>query len=228
MPKRRLFFTLIVLAGGFDIGAKGASAANFPTLEDQAVSAALPSGLSVTTRILNQKFIVRRIDKGDRVNLRLHLAFSFQNTGDRAIIIYRSGGDVFHYTIRSKSDTGPKTLVFRDEYLDRFVGPKIRRRTFPPSKPTHEFVVLSPNRTWNKTVYVEIPRSGADRKFRSGDYILELQLQTWVWGGDEGRMLRERWAKYGSFWYEAITSEPVRLYLGPEFFAPGSSRHLIK
>lgn len=143
-------------------------------------------------------------------NLRVHLRFTFVNSGSETLILYRYGPVISRYLVSKDLKS-----IAKEKY-DYDVSPMLTVK-IPPKvgqKLDDElFVVLKPGESFalERDVSLRI-NDGADSDSRlkpGRNYVMRLRVATWFTDLSLARELAQRWRETGKLWYFDVISEPM-------------------
>lgn len=147
-----------------------------------------------------------RQEEWSTVQLRLRIT----NVSKRPLIVYRYSPAIYDARLgKTLADMPNRKFHFEERPSPSHVP----RRDFDDAQPTNEFRVLQPNESFT----YESPQPLAigseelvdpDKTLFEGDYFLQVKVATWFWEVDKAERLQQRWAPFGKFFYNDVTSEP--------------------
>lgn len=145
-------------------------------------------------------------------SLRLKVRLTYANKGRRRLILYE-GSRLISRIMISRN--------FTDALAKRFeVNSSLTQLTASGSKcykgavPNDCFVILPPGASHEAETVIGLFVVRGDAReiagaVKSGDHVVQVEVITWHESDKLAKDLRARWRRYGTVWYEPITSAPV-------------------
>lgn len=148
-------------------------------------------------------------------NLRVHLRFTFFNSGSETLILYRYGPVISRYLVSKDLDSMAKEKYEYDvsPMLTVKMPPKVEQKL-----DDELFVVLKPGEVFALERDVSLRINGADSDSRlkpGGNYVMRLRVATWFTDLSLARELAQRWRETGTLWYFDVVSEPMQFTIKP-------------
>lgn len=165
--------------------------------------------LELSTKIVSSEYCV-----GDPEldSLRVNLRLIFANKGRGPIILYKRSSLISRIMIsQNVADSAAKRFEVNSSLTQLTSGGS---KCYKGSAPNNCFVVLQPNSTYEiETVTSLFVVRGDARQIagavKSGDHVLQVEVITWHESDKVAENLRGRWRRYGTVWYEPVTSDPM-------------------
>jgi hypothetical protein len=164
--------------------------------------------LRLELHLRGERYCSGDVDAG-MVQLRYILRFA--NTGSQSVILSKDAGPVLEI-LAARDRAGLDVPV--PEYRALVTNMFSRVLPLDSAKPGPGVIVLRPGKSFlvRKTVSVMVSRNPTSPRFlNSGDYFLQIVVQTWLNSEDLGAQQRERWKGWGYLWTDPIKSEPTRI-----------------
>ena len=163
----------------------------------------------VAINVVDQKYCT---GDADLDALRMSVRFTFTNTSNRRLILYKSANLISRIMIgETLADIEAARFQVDSSVTELTAG---GRECFQGSVPSRCFVVLPPGASYEAqaAVGVFVVRDET-REFtgavRSGEHVLQVRVSTWPESAELANELRRRWARIGYLWYDPITSVPM-------------------
>jgi hypothetical protein len=170
-------------------------------------SAADGPQLRLDLQLKGEQYCEGDVDGG---SVLLRYVLRFVNTGSEPVILSKGTGGILEILGAHLSDG----LSPKPEY--RLLGDSITTHTRPldSARPGPEVVILRPGDFFLMREVVGIPISISHNSpafFASGEYFLQIVVETWLDSDELGAQQRERWKGWGYLWTDPIKSEPTRI-----------------
>lgn len=215
-----IILLIVLLSGSFAECSFGQSAAqpqgNAALLRIQSRNVSTMA-VRLITSVASQQYCTKAIDSqtGDP-QLRLRLKLRVTNVSQEGLIIPRYGAATFGVVLSESLRDAEAQHYAYDSYsvLRKF---RLAEPDFPMVAPPKEFfAVLKPDEYYDYEYSQQIDISLTDPGnqewgLRSGNYLLQIRIQTWSWDGEKAKELQQRWAKYGYLWHYDVKSEPLHI-----------------
>jgi hypothetical protein len=166
------------------------------------------SALQLKTQVIKQ-MVCRDFQS---IMLELKLKFIYSNIGKNKLILYKNGSIILKEMLaRSKEDALNNKYEYDARLSWSFSG---RGRPIESSTPDDDFIVLSPNESFEVVQTTRLILSAVSIKgertenLADGEYYLQIKVSPWQ-SMSEAEILRNRWKAYGAFCSEPVTSEPM-------------------
>lgn len=182
-----------------------------PVLNQPAVGAQQRQDLvRITGETTSVRQCIKQLDENRQEDLaELQVRFHITNLSNRPLILYRYAPSPFDVRL-SQTLAGIPYGKFHYEQRPAFSHPP---RDFAAAEFTTLFRVLPPNSSLTYEDRQSLKMSStelieADTNLLEGQCYIQLKLATWVWEVEKAEKLQQRWARYGDFFYEDVTTEP--------------------
>ncbi|HET9478827.1 MAG TPA: hypothetical protein VFO72_05760 [Pyrinomonadaceae bacterium] len=140
----------------------------------------------------------------------VQVRFRITNVSKHPLIIYRYSPAMYDARLsRTLADMPARKFQFAERPSLSHVPP----RNFDEAQSTNEFRILQSNESFAYNP-PDVLKFGSneledpDRRLFEGDYFLQVKVATWVWEAEKAEKLQLRWAGFGKFFYDDVTSEP--------------------
>lgn len=175
--------------------------------------------IELTSKVIKQQYCLQYLDEQTQyAKLRLDLQLESKNVSNRTLIIPRYKGGVVRTVLAKNADALKKShYVYESRATLRAALKPLdagHSEFLKAEPPAWLFKILSPNASHSYTpdqlITIDLEDLGDDkRRLQDGDYVLQINIQTWSWDYETAKQLRLRWAKHGDLWYENLMSEPL-------------------
>lgn len=165
--------------------------------------------VKLAINVVDQKYCT---GDADLDALRLSVRFTFTNTSNRRLILYKSADLISRIMIgETLADIEAARFQVDSSLTGLTAG---GRECFQGSTPSRCFVVLPPGASYEAQAVVGVfVVRDETREFtgavRSGEHVLQVRISTWPESAELAKKLRRRWARIGYLWYDPITSAPM-------------------
>ena len=165
------------------------------------------SGQAISIRQCIKPLDEKRQQEVSELSYRLKLT----NISSRPIIIYRYTPNAYDARL-STTLAGIQHAKFHFDERPSFSP--MPTRTFQDPEPGNQsFRVLVPNQSYTYeypeiVTFLPTELIDADKKVFVGEFFIQLKVTTWLSTTEEAEKLQHRWAKYGQFFYQDVTTEP--------------------
>ncbi|HEX5888214.1 MAG TPA: hypothetical protein VFY61_05905 [Pyrinomonadaceae bacterium] len=170
--------------------------------------------VKVSAEVISVRQCINSIDDQRQTTLtELLLRLIITNVNSRPLIIYRYDPAAFDARLsRSLADMPNSTFHFKERPALALTPPA---RNFHEPDPTNDFRILQPNESFTyaapeSVIFLSTESPSSKKHVFEGEMFLQLKAQTWYWEVEKAEQLRQRWARYGEFFYQDVTVEPFR------------------
>ena len=144
--------------------------------------------------------------------MHLKLKLIYANIGNRALILSKTSSIIIRDRVaKTKEDLAEKNYEVDARYEWALAGEGNLKEW---DHPDEYDVIIAPGESFETTDEIRLPlisvtvRKEKIKELTDGEHYLQIVVSPWQ-SPPKGETLRERWKKYGDFWYESITSEPM-------------------
>ena len=165
--------------------------------------AAMQSRPELTTKVLTKRYC-----RDGSQTLQMTLRLKYRNRGRQSLILSKESSLIVRYMISRNVEAAKRG------HYSQVVRLEIRfpeeSELFNDPTPGADFVIVSPGNSYYADSEIQIPISEPSDQFLSpGDYVLQVQVPTWLQSKDLAKTLRQRWRKSGTLWFAPLTSLPM-------------------
>lgn len=168
-----------------------------------------PSSLQLMMKVIGKEYCAGDAEL-DRLSLRVRLVYT--NTGKQKLILYKNSSLVSRIMI-SRNMTEAMARRFEvDSSLTQLTSAS--SKCYRGASPNNCFIILSPSASYEVETVISLFVVRDDVReitgaVESGDHVLQVEVITWHESDKKAKNLRARWLRYGTLWYEPVTSVPL-------------------
>jgi len=167
------------------------------------------SRLQLTMKIASTEYCV---GDSELDGLRLKVRLIYTNKSKHNLILYKGSRLISRIMIsRNFADAAAKRFEVNASLTQLTSGGD---KCYAGAAPNKCFIVLPPGASYEVEGIAGIFVVRGDAReitgaVKSGDHVLQVEVITWHESDEMAKNLRARWRRYGTVWYEPITSEPM-------------------
>jgi hypothetical protein len=182
-----------------------------PTAVRTQQSAEKPVTVRITAQTVSVRQCIEPVDnESQREVSELLYRLTTTNLSGRPIIIYRYSPKAYDVRL---SKTSAAITHGKFQYVTRpSFAMKLSPKFFDPDAPSL-FRVLQPNQSFTYEhpellTFLPVELIDTDKKEFEGQFFIQLKVATWYGEASEAEKVQQRWANYGDFLYQDVTTEP--------------------
>jgi hypothetical protein len=165
--------------------------------------------LQLTVKIVGEEYCV---GDSELDSLRLKVRLIYTNKARQKLILYKGSSLISRIMIsRNFTDAAAKRFEVNSS-LTHLSG--AGSKCYNGTLPNNCFVILPPSAFYEAETVVGLFVVRGDAReitgaVKSGNHVLQVEVITWRKSNKMAKGLRARWRRYGTVWYEPITSVAV-------------------